>query len=116
MDEWLCLFTLAMLIALFVVRCCHCSSVGIGTTLVPHCDFAFAAPSAYFWTPFSRIAVVPEFASTILFPEIMGTSLANEMLLLGRRMDVETAVKCGFVSAVVPAEALLEKVRERSEC
>ena len=45
--------------------------VGIGATMIPHCDFAYASSTAYFWTPFTRIAVVPEFASSVLFPQIM---------------------------------------------
>jgi hypothetical protein len=54
-------------------------AVGIGTTLLPHCDVVYCTPSAYFWTPFTRIAVVPEFCSSLLFPEIMGPSVANEV-------------------------------------
>lgn len=46
-------------------------AIGIGVTLLPHCDLVFASEQATFWTPFSRIAVVPEFCSSFLFPQIM---------------------------------------------
>lgn len=94
------------------VRCAG-ATVGIGTTLLPHCDFVYSAPGAYFWTPFTRIAVVPEFCSSRLFPEIMGVSLASEMLLMGRRMDSGTALQCGLVSAVFEPQELLPTVRQR---
>lgn len=86
-----------------IVAAVNGQAIGVGTTLVPHCDVAFCSSSATFWTPFSRIAVVPEFCSTILFPRIMGKSVANEMILLGKKIDAETAKRVGLVSDVFPA-------------
>eukprot|EP00271_Cylindrocystis_brebissonii_P006566 TRINITY_DN19344_c0_g1_i1.p1 TRINITY_DN19344_c0_g1~~TRINITY_DN19344_c0_g1_i1.p1 ORF type:complete len:274 (-),score=56.57 TRINITY_DN19344_c0_g1_i1:579-1400(-) len=88
-------------------------AVGIGVTLLCHCDFAFAAPSATFWTPFVRVAVVPEFCSSVTFPRIFGPSLANEMLLMGRLLSVEEAQGAGLISSIFPQESFLEDVVQK---
>ncbi len=85
-------------------------AIGIGATLIPHCDAAYCSTSAYFWTPFARIAVVPEFCSSLLFPEVLGISVANEMLLFGRKLGAEAAHERGFVSDVLAPELLLPHV------
>ena len=82
-------------------------AVGIGVTLLTHCDFCYAATSATFWTPFVRVAVVPEFCSSMLFPRIFGTPLANEMLLGARVLKVEEAKAAGLIAAVFPNDRLL---------
>jgi hypothetical protein len=79
-------------------------------TLVPHCDMVVMADDASFSVPFARLGIVPEFCSSVLFPEIFGRSLANEILLLGQRIPAAQALQCGFVSRVCPAAAVLEQV------
>ena len=46
-------------------------AIGIGTTLLPHCDLVYASDNAAFWTPFTRIAIIPEFCSSYTFPKVM---------------------------------------------
>eukprot|EP01104_Vermistella_antarctica_P006099 TRINITY_DN16830_c0_g1_i1.p1 TRINITY_DN16830_c0_g1~~TRINITY_DN16830_c0_g1_i1.p1 ORF type:complete len:270 (-),score=62.41 TRINITY_DN16830_c0_g1_i1:75-884(-) len=84
-----------------VIAAVNGPAVGVGVTMVPHCDLAFASTSATFWTPFVRIAVVPEFCSSVLFPRIMGRTVANEMLLAGERFTAQRALHVGLVSKVL---------------
>ena len=76
------------------VICCAINgpAVGIGVTLLPHCDLVYCTSNSTFWVPFTRIALVPEFASSVTFVEAMGLVCANEMLLLGEKIDAEKAV------------------------
>jgi enoyl-CoA hydratase/carnithine racemase len=85
-------------------------AIGIGSTLIPHCDAAYCSTTTYFWTPFTRIAVVPEFCSSLLFPAVLGPSVATEMLLFGRKLSAEDAKRLGFVSDVLSPEQLLPHV------
>ncbi|CAM9225213.1 unnamed protein product [Scytosiphon promiscuus] len=69
---------------------------------------------ATFWTPFFRLAIVPEFCSSVTFPEILGWPLANEMLVMGRKLTAREALSSGLVSTVVSADSeseFLEKVK-----
>ena len=89
-------------------------AIGVGCTLLPHCDVVYASSSAYFWTPFTDLAVCPEFCSSLTFPELLGKSLANEMLLFGKRLSVQQAFERGFVAEVLPAGAdFLDKVLQK---
>lgn len=89
-------------------------AVGIGVTLLPHCDVAYASTAASFWVPFARIAVVPEFCSSVTLPQILGPSLANEMLLMSRKLGAEEAAARGLVSGpLFPTDRLLPEVRKR---
>lgn len=74
--------------------------IGIGTTMLLHCDFVYAAPGAYLHMPFVDLAVVPEFASSLTVPLLVGRARAAELLLLGEKMNAEEAVADGFVNAV----------------
>jgi enoyl-CoA hydratase/carnithine racemase len=88
-------------------------AVGIGTTLLLHCDYVVAATDARFSTPFVSLGLVPEAASTLLMPRLMGSRRAFELLVLGRPLDAATAQTLGLVNAVVPAtevEALAMRV------
>lgn len=80
-------------------------AVGIGTTLLFHCDLVFATPSSHFATPFLDLGLVPEAGSSLTFTRTMGYQRAFELLLLGNPFNAERAVAAGFVNAVVaPAE------------
>jgi enoyl-CoA hydratase/carnithine racemase len=81
-------------------------AVGIGTTLMLHCDLVFASPRAVFQTPFVNLAVVPEAASSLLGPMVMGHQRAFELLVMGEPFTADRAREAGFVNHVVPPEAL----------
>ena len=93
-----------------VIAAVNGPAVGIGVTLLPHCDVVYASTTSSFWTPFSRIAVVPEFCSSVTFPAIMGMSRANEMLLLGKQFSATDALACGLVSKLIPPADLMREV------
>ena len=88
------------------------SAVGIGTTLLLHCELVYAAEDARFALPFTRLGLVPEFASSYLLPLAAGYQRAAELLLLGEPFDARTAHEAGFVTRVVPAAGVLEAARE----
>lgn len=85
-------------------------AVGIGTTLLLHCDLVYASPTASFTTPFLDLGLVPEAASSLLAPERMGHARAFELLVLGETFSAERALCAGIVNAVVPAAELETKV------
>jgi enoyl-CoA hydratase/carnithine racemase len=86
-------------------------AVGIGTTMLLHCDLVFAAPSATFQLPFVNLGVVPEAASSFLLPYIAGYQRAAELLLLGRPFGPDKALAAGFVTEIVPEAELFERAR-----
>lgn len=90
-------------------------AVGIGTTVLLHCDLVFAADSARFALPFSKLALCPEAASSYLLPLAVGQAKAAEWLLLGEPFSAEEALVAGLVNAVVPEGALLATATARAE-
>ncbi len=94
----------------------HGPTVGIGTTLLLHCDLALAAArSTRLITPFVQLGVVPEAASTLLLPQLLGARRAAEMLLLGTPLDAQTAREWGLVNRVVDDEALMDEARSLAD-
>lgn len=89
----------------------HGSTVGIGVTLLLHCDLVLAARSARLSMPFVKLGLVPEAASSLLLPRLVGHQRAAELLLLGTVIDSATAFNFGLVNRVVEDDALLEEVR-----
>lgn len=77
-------------------------AVGIGVTLLMHCDLVYCTPNSTFWVPFTRIALVPEFCSSVTFVESSGLGRANELLLLGKRIDAKRAVNDRIVCDIIP--------------
>ncbi|MDP0499310.1 MAG: enoyl-CoA hydratase-related protein [Verrucomicrobiota bacterium JB022] len=88
-------------------------AVGIGTTLLLHCDYVLAAPDTRFILPFVNLGLSPEAASSYLLPLRAGHALAAELLLLGRPFDAATAQRAGLVNAIVPAEELTGQAQQR---
>lgn len=78
-------------------------AVGLGTTLLLHCDLVYAGDDARFSMPFTQLGLVPEFASSYLLPLIAGYQRAAKLLLLGEPFDAQEGLAAGFVTAVVPA-------------
>ena len=76
-------------------------AVGIGTTLLFHCDYVLASTTATFSTPFIHLGLVPEGASSLLMPRTMGHQRAFATLVMGRRLSAEEAREAGFVNVVV---------------
>jgi enoyl-CoA hydratase/carnithine racemase len=88
------------------------TAVGVGTTMLAHCDLIVAARSARFVMPFTSLGLVPEAASSLLFPRLLGNQRASALLLLGEPLDAETALQWGFVNRVVDDAALMDAARE----
>jgi enoyl-CoA hydratase/carnithine racemase len=78
-------------------------AIGIGTTMLLHCDYVVAAIDARFSTPFANLGLVPEAGSSLLMPRLMGTRRAFELLVMGRPLDADAAKAVGLVNEVVPA-------------
>jgi len=87
-------------------------AVGVGVTLLFHCDLVYASPTATFTTPFLNLGLVPEAGSSLLAPRRMGHARAFEMLVLGETFSAERAREAGLVNAVVPAEDLDMRARK----
>ena len=81
-------------------------AVGIGTTMLFHCDLVFASPAASFRTPFLDLGIVPEAGSSLLAPLRMGPQRAFELLCLGEPFDAQRAYEAGLVNHVVPSDEL----------
>ena len=87
------------------------AAVGIGTTMLLHCDLVYAAPGAKFQLPFVSLGLVPEAGSSFLLPYIAGYQRAAELLLLGQPFGTDKALAAGFVTEVVPEAELFERAR-----
>lgn len=83
-------------------------AIGIGTTLLLHCDLAYAAESATFRMPFVSIGIAPEFCSTFLLPATLGHRRAAELLFTGEKFGARKALEAGLVNAVVPDAQCLD--------
>lgn len=82
-------------------------AVGIGTTLLLHCDLVYAAENARFSMPFAKLGLCPEFASSLVLPQIAGYQRAAEKLMLGEPFSAQEAYAMGFVNKVLPTAELL---------
>ncbi|HET9108545.1 MAG TPA: enoyl-CoA hydratase-related protein [Steroidobacteraceae bacterium] len=99
-----------------LIAAIHGPTVGIGATLLLHCDLVVAAArSTRIITPFVQLGVVPEAASTLLLPRLLGQRRAAEMLFLGEPLDAAIAREWGLVNRVVEDEVLMEKARELAD-
>lgn len=87
------------------------AAIGVGTTMLAHCDLIIAARSARFVMPFTSLGLVPEAGSSLLFPRLVGHQRANALLLLGEALDAATALDWGFVNQVVDDKDLMDTAR-----
>lgn len=86
-------------------------AVGVGTTMLLHCDIVLAAPDARLKLPFVDLALVPEAASSLLLPRVLGHQRAAAMIMLNETLDAETARDFGIVYKVVPLADLMAEAR-----
>ena len=89
-----------------LVAAVHGNAVGIGTTMLLHCDLVIAAEGTRFSLPFVDLALVPEAASSLLLPRLAGRRRAARYLLLGESFGAEEALDIGLASHVVPDDQL----------
>ncbi len=91
------------------------AAIGIGTTMLLHCDFVYVSDEARLAMPFVALGLVPEFASSLVVPQLMGHRRAAEKLLLGDPFTPEQAVDCGIANAVLPAGEVVNHARRVAE-
>ena len=90
-------------------------AVGIGATLLLHCDLAYASESAQFKMPFVNLGLVPEFASSLLLPQLVGQRRAAELLMLGKRFDAATAMDLGFINEIFPDDTIVDEALAKAQ-
>ena len=83
-------------------------AVGIGVTMLLHCDLVYASPNATFSTPFVNLGMVPEGGSSLLMPRVMGSKRAYEMLCLGQAFSAEKAQGAGLINEIVAGNELVD--------
>jgi enoyl-CoA hydratase/carnithine racemase len=91
------------------------AAVGIGTTMLLHCDLVYIGDEARLAMPFVSLGLVPEFASSWMVPRLMGNAKAAEKLLLGDPFRPEEAVECGLANAVLPTAEVVNHARRMAE-
>jgi enoyl-CoA hydratase/carnithine racemase len=91
------------------------AAVGIGTTMLLHCDLVYVADDARLAMPFVGLGLVPEYASSLLLPRLVGHVRAAEKLLLGDPFTGAQAVELGIANAVLPAAEVLNHARRMAE-
>lgn len=87
-------------------------AVGIGTTLIFHCDYVIASTQARFTTPFIHLGLVPEGASSLLVPRALGHHRAFSMLVMGRPVSATDAKEAGFVNDVVAPDQIDAQIKK----
>ena len=91
------------------------AAVGIGTTMLLHCDLVYVSDEARLAMPFVSLGLVPEFASSLIIPALMGHAKAAEKLMLGEPFTGSDAVECGIANAVLPAGEVVNHARRMAE-
>ena len=91
------------------------AAIGIGTTMLLHCDFVYVSDEARLAMPFVSLGLVPEFASSLIVPDLVGHVKAAEKLLLGDPFTGEEAVEMRIANAVLPAAEVVNHARRMAE-
>jgi enoyl-CoA hydratase/carnithine racemase len=90
-------------------------AVGIGTTMLFHCDLVYAGDNAAFSMPFVNLGLCPEAASSYLAPQLMGYGRAAEALLLGEPFMAEAALEMGLISRIVPPAEVVALAQRQAQ-
>jgi len=90
-------------------------AVGVGTTMLLHCDLVFVSDDALLTTPFVNLALVPEAASSLTLPARIGHARAFSMFVLGEAVDAEKAVEWGIANAACPPADLRARARAAAD-
>jgi enoyl-CoA hydratase/carnithine racemase len=99
-----------------LIAAVHGQTVGIGVTMLLHCDLVVAGRSAQMSMPFVKLGLVPEAGSSLLLPRMVGHHRAAELLLLGRPFDAAEALSMGLVNRVTEDGVLIEEARKLARC
>jgi enoyl-CoA hydratase/carnithine racemase len=91
------------------------AAVGIGTTMLLHCDLVYVSDESRLAMPFVSLGLVPEYASSLLLPALLGHARAAEKLMLGEPFSGSDAVDCGIANAVLPAAEVVNHARRMAE-
>lgn len=94
-----------------LIAAVHGQTVGIGVTMLLHCDLILAARTTQFSMPFVSLGLVPEAGSSLLLPRLVGAQRAAQLLLLGEPFDAAAAHAMGLVNRVVEETVLLDEAR-----
>ena len=89
-------------------------AVGVGTTMLFHCDLVYAGEGARFSLPFVNLALVPEAGSSYMLPQMFGHQRAAELLMLGEPFDAQMASEAGFVNAIYADDQVIAIAEEKA--
>lgn len=90
-------------------------AVGVGATMLLHCDLVYASPTATFIFPFLNLALVPEAGSSLLLPAMLGRHRAAALFFFGEKFPADEALKTGFVNAIIPAADLVAAATDKAK-
>jgi enoyl-CoA hydratase/carnithine racemase len=90
-------------------------AIGVGATMLLHCDMVLAADSARFQLPFTKLGLCPEGGSSFLLPRLLGLQRASELLIWGEPFDAAAALRAGIVNEVLSKDELLPRALSRVE-
>lgn len=99
-----------------LIAAVHGQTVGIGVTMLLHCDLVVAARNTQMSMPFVKLGLVPEAGSSLLLPRMVGHHRAAELLLLGKSFDAAEALSMGLVNRVTEDGAFMEEARKLARC